>query len=112
MPIPQEKIEKYERIVSSIPGVDRKGKTTPYTSLNGHMFSFLTKEGSLGLRLESAHREEFLSSHNCDLMEQHGRVMKEFVAVPDTIDEDELLAWFRKSYDHTASLKPKPTKKK
>jgi hypothetical protein len=28
----------------SMPGyVDRKGKTIPYTSVNGHMFSFISK---------------------------------------------------------------------
>ena len=112
MSIPEDKLEKYERIVASIPDVDRKGKTTPYTSLNGHMFSFLTKEGSLGLRLEASEREEFLKTYSCDLMEQHGRMMKEFVAVPESLDEKQLASWFQKSHSYTASLKPKPTKKK
>ena len=35
----------YEKLVATNPKVDRKGATMPYTSLNGHMFSLLTREG-------------------------------------------------------------------
>jgi hypothetical protein len=35
----------YEKLVATNPGVERKGATMPYTSVNGHMFSLLTKEG-------------------------------------------------------------------
>lgn len=38
-------LERYERLVATIPGVERKGRTLPYTSLNGHMFSFLGEGG-------------------------------------------------------------------
>jgi hypothetical protein len=29
----------YEKVVAAMPGVERKGDTMPYTSLNGHMFT-------------------------------------------------------------------------
>jgi hypothetical protein len=32
----------------------------PYTSLNGHMFSFLTETGTMALRLPAGEREAFL----------------------------------------------------
>ena len=35
----------YEKLVATNPNVERKGDTMPYTSLNGHMFSLLTKQG-------------------------------------------------------------------
>jgi len=33
----------YEKLVATNPKVERKGATMPYTSLNGHMFSLLTR---------------------------------------------------------------------
>lgn len=113
MSIPAEKIEQFNTLVQQFPQVERKGKTTPYTSLNGHMFSFLTKEGKLGLRLSPDDREAFLTHYNVSLMEQHGRIMKEFVTVPESLlaDTATLSDYFQLSYDYTASLKPKPTKK-
>src|SRR6266436_6485847 len=38
----------YEKLVATNPKVERKGATMPYTSLNGHMFSLLTRDGWLG----------------------------------------------------------------
>ncbi len=38
--IPHEKMALYEKLVSTIPGIELKGATMPYTSFNGHMFSF------------------------------------------------------------------------
>jgi hypothetical protein len=40
-----ENLALYEKLVATNPQVARKGATMPYTSLNGHMFSLLTKEG-------------------------------------------------------------------
>jgi hypothetical protein len=37
----------YEKLVATNPKVERKGATMPYTSLNGHMFSLLTRAGWL-----------------------------------------------------------------
>ena len=47
----------YEKAVGAMPGVERKGDTMPYTSLNGHMFSVLHKDGSVALRLPTVERE-------------------------------------------------------
>ena len=47
----------YEQLVATIPGLARKGDTVPYTSVNGHMFSYLTKAGTLALRLPKEARE-------------------------------------------------------
>jgi hypothetical protein len=42
MPISQDVLGLYDLIIATQPDVKRKGATMPYTSLNGHMFSFLT----------------------------------------------------------------------
>jgi hypothetical protein len=41
----KETLEYYEKLGATIPTLKRKGKTMPYTSFNGHMFSFLPKKG-------------------------------------------------------------------
>ena len=104
----------YDLLIQSNPKIVRKGKTMPYTSVNGHMFSFLSKEGNMGLRLSQNNREVFIKKFESKLMEQHGRIMKEYVLVPDELlQETEVLSKFlQKSFDYVSSLKPKPTKKK
>ena len=95
------------------PSLERKGATTPYTSVNGHMFSFLTKTGTLALRLPSEEREAFLKKFKTKLCEQHGTVLKEYVEVPEALLKKtrKLKKYFDLSYAYVSSLKPKPTKR-
>lgn len=108
-----EQLELYNRVVKNNPEIERKGKTTPYTSLNGHMFSFFSKEGVMGLRLSKTDRENFIQNFDSDLMEQHGRIMKEYVEVPHGLLQNTALLseYLQKSLDYVSGLKPKPTKK-
>ena len=112
--IPEDKLALYDKLIASHPQIERKGKTIPYTSLNGHMFSFLDPQGSMGLRLSRDHREEFIKKFNTRLMEQYGRVMKEYVLVPDALlfETAILSEYLQQSYDYVAALKPKATRKK
>ena len=107
-------LELYERLVATNASVDRKGANMPYTSLNGHMFSFLTKEGKVALRLPSGERECFLERYETKLCEQYGTVMKVYVEVPYSLlkKTQELKKYFEISYSYVGSLKPKPTTKK
>ena len=108
---PAEKLALYERLIEGTPGVDRKGATMPYTSRNGHMFSFLDATGVMSLRLPPDARQEFLSRYGTRLTEQHGRTMQEYVVVPDDLLErtDELQAWLARANEWIGTLKPKPT---
>ena len=110
---PPERLEHYERLVATIDAVERRGASMPYTSLNGHMFSFLDPTGSMALRLSADDRGAFLGEYGTTLVEQHGRVMQEFVVVPDDLLErtDELAGWFARSHDWIGTLMPKPTKR-
>ncbi len=110
---PPDRLDLYERVVATMDSVERKGATMPYTSRNGHMFSFLDPGGSMALRLSADDRDAFLARYRSTLAEQHGRVMQEFVVVPDDLLQrtDELAEWFRRSHDWIGSLKPKPTKR-
>ena len=100
-----------EAMIATQPGIERKGKATPYSALNGHMFSFVTKEGGLALRLSKEQRETFLKKHKAAIVEQHGAVMKEYVLVPPALlaRKSELAKYFDASVAYIASLKPKPT---
>jgi len=111
---PEGKVELYDKLIASNPDIERKGKTMPYTSHNGHMFSYLSKTGSMGLRLPKEDREAFLEKHNTTLFEQYGAVMKEYVTVPDDLLEntEELQEYLDISYEYIRTLKPKPTTKK
>ncbi len=112
--IPQDKLDAYDRLIASNPEIDRKGVTNPYTSVNGHMFSHLSKTGTLGLRLPKEEREAFLEKYGTALYESYGAIMKEYVAVPDDLLQNtaELQPYLDLSYAYTKSLKPKPAKKK
>ena len=112
--VPADKLELYEKLVATNPSVERKGATMPYTSLNGHMFSFLTKTGQLALRLPTAERDAFLKKYKTTLCKQHGIVMVEYVVVPDALlkKTHELQKFFDLSYAYVGSLKPKPTTRK
>jgi hypothetical protein len=109
-----ERLKLYDRLVATNPSVQRKGATVPYTSLNGHMFSYLAKSGELALRLPTGARETFLKKYETTLCAQYGIVQKEYVMVPDKLlkKTQELKTYFDLSYAYVGSLKPKLTKKK
>jgi hypothetical protein len=103
----------YEKVVAQLPGIERKGDTMPYTSLNGHMFSVLHKDGSVALRLPEKPREQFLRKYKTSLASHYGVVQPEYVVVPDALlaKTAELRRFFEISRGYVEGLKPKPTKK-
>jgi hypothetical protein len=103
----------YEKLVATLPGVERKGDTVPYTSVNGHMFSNLTRDGKLALRLPEDVREAFLARYKARLVTEYGIVRKEYVEVPAGLlaRTTELAPYFAQSFAHVSALKPKPTRK-
>ena len=102
----------YDRLVATHPGVERKGVKLPYTSVNGNMYSFLTEDGVLALRLSTHDRQAFMDRYETGLHEaMNGTVMKEYVRVPAEVlvDTEALRPWFAQSVAYAASLKAKPT---
>ena len=81
----------------------------PYTSHNGHMFSYLEKDGSFGLRLPEKEREEFLKKYKTTLFISFGIAKKEFAPVPEKLFKNtkELKPYFDISFNYVASLKAK-----
>jgi hypothetical protein len=80
---PSDKLALYEKLVATNPDVERKGATVPYTSVNGHMSSYLSKEG------EVCGGSRFVTR-------LHTRI--------ETV--------LRRSYRYVSSLKPKATTRK
>ncbi len=107
-------VKIYDELVTSSPEIERKGKTMPYTSVNGNMFSFVSKEGNVGFRLSSEDREWSMQEYQTQPMFQHGREMKEYVKISTGVLEDTVVLkqLFQKSWNYAQTLKPKPTKKK
>jgi len=111
---PTDQLTLYKALVATQSEIELKGASMPYTSLNGHMFSFLTKDGALALRLPPAERDAFLKRHKTRLCEQHGRVLDEYVEVPGALltQTKQLKKYFDMSVTYVGSLKPKPTTRK
>src|SRR5215470_15850475 len=82
--VPADKLALYEKLVTTIPGLERKGATVPYTSVNGNMMSHLSN-GTLSLRLPEGVREEFLKKYKTRLSQQYGIIQKEYVEAPDAL---------------------------
>jgi hypothetical protein len=108
------KVDFYEKLIATNPKIERKGDANPYTSLNGHMFTLLHQSKTLAIRLPEDKRAEFLKKYKTTLFKAYGVVMKEYVAVPDSLlkNTKELQKYLELSYEYVKSLKPKPTKKK
>ena len=113
--IPEDKLNLYKQLINSHPELELKGgKKLSYTSLNGNMFTQITKEGKVGLRLGKVDYDAFIADFNAQPLRSYGAVMREYVEVPDEMlaDLDTLKPYLQLSYDYAQTLKPKPTKKK
>ena len=108
-PQPEECLKIYDELVAMFPEIQRKGKKVPYTSLNGHMFSYLGPDGTMALRMGKEDREKFLLDFNTELDVQYGSVMKEYPKVPRDLqfDLEAVKPYFAKSLAYVKTLKPK-----
>lgn len=114
-PGPPEALARYEALVNAAhTDAVIKGAKNPYTSRNGHMFSFLAADGIMALRLSDDGQEEFLAAYDSGPVTQYGSVMQGYVSIPDDLlaDTEGIAAWFDRSHEWIGTLPPKPTKKK
>lgn len=113
-PGPPEALEQYTAVVEAAAADYKvKGAKNPYTSRNGHMFSFLTPEGTMALRLPEELGDEFQAQYESGPVEQYGSVMRGYVSVPPELfaSAEDLAPWLDEAWDWIGSLPPKPTKK-
>ena len=109
-----DNLKLYEKLIQTNTKIELKGASMPYTSFNGNMFSFLSKDGFLSIRLPNGEREAFLKKFSTTLSEQHGTILKEYVKVPENLlkDTNLLKKYFDLSYAYVQTLKPKNIKTK
>jgi hypothetical protein len=99
----------YDEIVNLCPDFERKGKSVPYTSANGHMFSLINKEGQLGFRYSKEVQEKYIAEWESDYLMSHGSMMKGYVMITEKMMEDlDLLStYLNESYNYVMSLPKK-----
>ena len=93
----REKLAQYTAVVErSESDAEVKGAKNPYTSRNGHMFSFLAPDGVMALRLSEERGEQFRAEYDSGPVVQYGSVMRGYVSVPAELlaKPGELTPWF------------------
>jgi hypothetical protein len=107
--IPADKLALYEALIKSVSQIDRKGAVHPYTSLKGHMFTYLDQTGTLGLRLPPVALETFLKKYKTTLFRSYGVVKKDWATVPASLlkNTKELKNHLEVSYEYVKILKRK-----
>ncbi len=109
-PGPKIALDRYREVVeASSADTEVKGAKNPYTSLNGHMFSFLDRDGTMALRLSDELRDHYGTEYSTEPVMQYGSVMRGYVAIPGELfgDTEELATWFDRSYEWIGTLEPK-----
>ncbi|NNE55801.1 MAG: hypothetical protein HKN32_07270 [Flavobacteriales bacterium] len=102
-------LQFYDDLVARSSNFERKGKTVPYTSANGYMFSLMNKDGEFGIRLSKDRAKAFMEEHDTTIFKSHGAVMRDYVLIPESMfeDSDFLLKTLEAGYAHVMSLPPK-----
>ncbi|NAY93057.1 hypothetical protein GTQ34_14130 [Muricauda sp. JGD-17] len=105
----EEVLELYRNVIAKNSNFELKGKSMPYTSANGHMFSQLNKDGELGIRLSKTDTSAFDTKYGAKPFTSYGAVMKEYVLVPEVLftEPDTLGFYLQKGYEYVMSLPPK-----
>lgn len=103
------RLPNYDAAVDLCSDFDRKGKSMPYTSANGYMFSQLNKDGEIGVRLSPDAYRAFREAHGDRAFRSYGSVMREYVLVPDDMVEKprRLAGLLNDGYAYVTSLPPK-----
>ncbi|MEM8970296.1 MAG: hypothetical protein AAGE93_28025 [Bacteroidota bacterium] len=105
----EEKLKIYDELVAKCPRFERKGKTMPYTSANGHMFSLLNKAGEIGIRFSKEVQQKYIEEFDSTIFKSYNSVMHGYVLIPEAMleDLDNLAKYLDESYDYVMSLEPK-----
>ena len=95
--------------VISLANLERKGKTMPYTSANGYMFSLINKDDEMGIRLSKADTIEFDTKYGAEPFKSHGATMREYVLIPEALLQDQttLVKYLEKGYKYVMGLPKK-----
>ena len=105
----KEKLKIYDELVAKCDRFERKGKTMPYTSANGHMFSLFNKAGEIGIRFSKEVQKKYIEEFDSSIYKSYNSVMHGYVLIPEIMleDLDNVAKYLNESYDYLMSLKSK-----
>ncbi len=105
----KERLKLYDELVAQCTRFERKGKTMPYTSANGYMFSLLNKDAQFGIRFSKEVQENYFQKFETTFYKSYGATMKGYILIPDALLEDQKLfcELLDESYDYVMTLEPK-----
>lgn len=112
-PGPPEALRHVQALVDLSGNGEVKGNKNPYTSRNGHMFSFLDPDGGMALRMSPEMEAEFREAFDSGDVIQYNAKMHGYSSVPVSLlaDTDALRHWYDRAREWIGTLQPKPTKK-
>ena len=105
----EEKLKKYDELVSKCPRFERKGKTMPYTSANGYMFSLFNKANEIGIRFSKEVQKKYMEEYDTTIYKSYNSVMHGYILITKEMmaDLNKLAKLLDESYDYVMSLEPK-----
>ncbi|KAB2806787.1 hypothetical protein [Phaeocystidibacter luteus] len=105
----QLNLARYDELVAQCVDFKRLGKTMPYTSTNGYMFSLLNKDAELGIRFSKDVQESYMQEFNTTYYRSYGAVMKGYILIPEALfsTPDRIVELLKESHAYVMSLEPK-----
>ena len=105
----EENLKIYDKLVAKCDRFERKGKTMPYTSANGHMFSLYNKAGEIGIRFSKEVQKKYIEELETTIYKSYNSIMHGYVLIPKRMwkDLNKLAKYLNESYDYVMSLPPK-----
>ncbi|MBT8302825.1 MAG: hypothetical protein KJP09_00025 [Bacteroidia bacterium] len=104
-----ENLKIYDALVAECSRFERKGKTMPYTSANGHMFSLFNKAGEIGIRFSKETQKKYLEEYDTTLFHSYNSIMHGYILITEDMlkDRSNIIKLLNESYDYVMSLDPK-----
>ena len=105
----EQKLMVYDELLANCPRFERKGKTMPYTSANGYMFSLFNKANEIGIRFSKEVQKSYLEEYNTSLYKSYNSIMRGYILITDEMleDSDNVIKLLKESYDYVMTLEPK-----
>lgn len=105
----KEKLKIYDELVAKCERFERKGKTMPYTSTNGYMFSLYNKACEIGIRFSKEVQKKYMEEYNTTIYKSYNAVMHGYILITEEMlkDLNNVAKLLDESYDYVMSLEPK-----
>ena len=105
----EEKLKVYVELVAKCSRFEKKGKTMPYTSANGYMFSLFNKAGEIGIRFSKETQKKYIEEFDSTIYKSYNSIMHGYVLIPEEMlkNLDNVTKYLDESFDYVMSLEPK-----